>query len=79
MVNPEIELSSIFALTVALYSTSGCDAGIVNKALADMLLFPCLFSLKVYAVVDEMFLAGEIRETSQSRVLQQLQYLNQLD
>uniref|UniRef100_A0A1X7ULI6 Copper type II ascorbate-dependent monooxygenase C-terminal domain-containing protein n=1 Tax=Amphimedon queenslandica TaxID=400682 RepID=A0A1X7ULI6_AMPQE len=33
---------------------------------------------KVYAIVDEMFLAGEIRETSQSRVLQQLQYLTNL-
>ncbi|CAI8034756.1 AP-2 complex subunit sigma [Geodia barretti] len=34
---------------------------------------------KVYAVVDEMFLAGEIRETSQSKVLTQLNYLNTLD
>lgn len=34
---------------------------------------------QVYAVVDEMFLAGEIRETSQSKVLHQLQYLNGLD
>ena len=35
--------------------------------------------LQVYAVVDEMFLAGEIRETSQSKVLTQLNYLNSLD
>lgn len=34
---------------------------------------------QVYAVVDEMFLAGEIRETSQQKVLNQLQYLNTLD
>ena len=34
---------------------------------------------QVYAVVDEMFLAGEIRETSQQKVLSQLQYLNTLD
>lgn len=34
---------------------------------------------KVYAVVDEMFLAGEIRETSQSKVLKQLQMLQQLE
>eukprot|EP00731_Ephydatia_muelleri_P022223 Em0014g814a len=34
---------------------------------------------KVYCVVDEMFLGGEIRETSQQRVLQQLQHLNTLD
>lgn len=35
--------------------------------------------MQVYAVVDEMFLAGEIRETSQQKVLNQLQYLNTLD
>ncbi|XP_065052079.1 AP-2 complex subunit sigma [Rhopilema esculentum] len=34
---------------------------------------------KVYSVVDEMFLAGEIRETSQSKVLKQLQTLNTLE
>lgn len=34
---------------------------------------------KVYSVVDEMFLAGEIRETSQSKVLKQLQMLQQLE
>ena len=32
---------------------------------------------KVYSVVDEMFLAGEIRETSQTKVLKQLQTLAQ--
>lgn len=36
-------------------------------------------SFQVYAVVDEMFLAGEIRETSQSKVLKQLQMLQQLE
>ena len=34
---------------------------------------------KVYSVVDEMFLAGEIRETSQGKVLKQLTYLGTLD
>lgn len=34
---------------------------------------------QVYSVVDEMFLAGEIRETSQSKVLKQLQMLQQLE
>lgn len=34
---------------------------------------------KVYAVVDEMFLAGEIRETSQVKVLQRLDALNKLE
>ena len=34
---------------------------------------------KVYSVVDEMFLAGEIRETSQTKVLKQLTNLSQLD
>lgn len=33
---------------------------------------------KVYTVVDEMFLAGEIRETSQTKVLKQLIMLNSL-
>ncbi|TMW43333.1 hypothetical protein DOY81_011588, partial [Sarcophaga bullata] len=33
---------------------------------------------KVYTVVDEMFLAGEIRETSQTKVLKQLLTLNSL-
>ena len=34
---------------------------------------------KVYAVVDEMFLAGEIRETSQAKILKQLQTLSALE
>jgi AP-2 complex subunit sigma-1 len=34
-------------------------------------------TFKVYSVVDEMFLAGEIRETSQTKVLKQLQTLAQ--
>ena len=37
------------------------------------------FFFQVYSVVDEMFLAGEIRETSQSKVLKQLQMLQQLE
>ena len=31
---------------------------------------------QVYSVVDEMFLAGEIRETSQTKVLKQLLVYN---
>ncbi|CAM6054793.1 unnamed protein product [Sphagnum tenellum] len=34
---------------------------------------------KVYSCVDEMFLAGEIRETSQSKVIKQLTMLNSLE
>nr|CAD7588418.1 unnamed protein product [Timema genevievae] len=34
---------------------------------------------QVYTVVDEMFLAGEIRETSQTKVLKQLLMLNSLE
>ena len=34
---------------------------------------------KVYAVVDEMFLAGEIRETSQQKVIKQLTMLQNLE
>ena len=42
-------------------------------------LFVLQFFFQVYSVVDEMFLAGEIRETSQSKVLKQLQMLQQLE
>lgn len=34
---------------------------------------------QVYTVVDEMFLAGEIRETSQAKVLKQLLMLQSLE
>ena len=34
---------------------------------------------RVYAAVDEMFLAGEIRETSQTKVLQRLDTLTKLE
>ena len=34
---------------------------------------------QVYSVVDEMFLAGEIRETSQTKVLKQLLMLSSLE
>ena len=36
-------------------------------------------SAQVYSIVDEMFLAGEIRETSQTKVLKQLLMLNSLE
>ena len=36
-------------------------------------------NLQVYTVVDEMFLAGEIRETSQNKVLKQLMSLQTLE
>lgn len=39
----------------------------------------CFVFLQVYTVVDEMFLAGEIRETSQTKVLKQLLMLNSLE
>ena len=34
---------------------------------------------KVYTVVDETFLAGEIRETSQNKIIRQLQMLSGLE
>ena len=37
------------------------------------------FVVQVYSVVDEMFLAGEIRETSQTKVLKQLLMLSSLE
>lgn len=57
--------------------------------LAPLCSSACLFSSsltlpvsalpKVYTVVDEMFLAGEIRETSQTKVLKQLLMLQSLE
>lgn len=38
-----------------------------------------IYLLQVYSVVDEMFLAGEIRETSQTKVLKQLLMLSSLE
>ncbi|CAF0852147.1 unnamed protein product [Rotaria sordida] len=52
------------------------------KVLEKVLLkkkFDILFKLQVYSVVDEMFLAGEIRETSQIKVLRQLTTLTSLE
>ena len=37
------------------------------------------YRFQVYTVVDEMFLAGEIRETSQTKVLKQLMMLTSLE
>lgn len=34
---------------------------------------------KVYAILDEIFLAGEIEETSKTVVLDRLDYLEKLD
>lgn len=34
---------------------------------------------KVYAILDEMILAGEVQETSKERVLARLEYLEKLD
>ncbi|ODQ82730.1 hypothetical protein BABINDRAFT_30589 [Babjeviella inositovora NRRL Y-12698] len=34
---------------------------------------------KVYAILDELYLAGEIQETSRDKVLQRLAYLDKLD
>lgn len=40
---------------------------------------PAAVMFQVYTVVDEMFLAGEIRETSQTKVLKQLLMLQSLE
>lgn len=44
-----------------------------------MWIFDIFFCFQVYSVVDEMFLAGEIRETSQTKVLKQLLMLSSLE
>ena len=47
--------------------------------MVSVICFAWLFVLQVYSVVDEMFLAGEIRETSQTKVLKQLLMLSSLE
>ena len=49
----------------------------VNLILLKVVVYNFLF--KVYTVVDEMFLAGEMRETSQTKVLKQLTMYNSLE
>uniref|UniRef100_A0A671RP74 AP complex subunit sigma n=1 Tax=Sinocyclocheilus anshuiensis TaxID=1608454 RepID=A0A671RP74_9TELE len=44
-----------------------------------ILSLPVALAFQVYTVVDEMFLAGEIRETSQTKVLKQLLMLQSLE
>ena len=62
------------------YHTMSCYQQVLNEFFHNVCELDLVFNFyKVYSVVDEMFLAGEIRETSQSKVLQQLQYLNTLD
>jgi hypothetical protein len=52
----------------------------LTSDLCPNLLLPVLCVLsQVYTVVDEMFLAGEIRETSQTKVLKQLLMLQSLE
>lgn len=46
---------------------------------ASVVIIILLLLVKVYTVVDEMFLAGEIRETSQTKVLKQLLMLQSLE
>ena len=46
---------------------------------AHLRVSPCPPFPQVYTVVDEMFLAGEIRETSQTKVLKQLLMLQSLE
>ena len=50
-----------------------CPNIIVSKSIGDWV------PLQVYSIVDEMFLAGEVRETSQTKVLKQLLMLNSLE
>lgn len=61
-------------------------APLSSPALPPVFSFPALDNKlpvsalpKVYTVVDEMFLAGEIRETSQTKVLKQLLMLQSLE
>ena len=51
----------------------------INTAFLKWPLISFFFFFQVYTVVDEMFLAGEIRETSQTKVLKQLLMLGSLE
>jgi len=52
---------------------------VLNEYFNNVCELDLVFSLhKVYAVIDEMFLGGEIRETSQTKILKQLRTLNSL-
>ena len=57
-----------------------CPFQVLNEYFHNVCELDLVFNFyKVYAVVDEMFLAGELRETSQNKVLRQLGALNQLE
>ena len=60
-------------ITSLWYNQSGFSREITQK------VTQIAFYLQVYSVVDEMFLAGEIRETSQTKVLKQLLMLSSLE
>lgn len=44
-----------------------------------MALLSCSFDTQVYAILDEVFLAGEIEETSKDVVLARLEQLEKLE
>uniref|UniRef100_A0AAZ3NZ86 AP complex subunit sigma n=1 Tax=Oncorhynchus tshawytscha TaxID=74940 RepID=A0AAZ3NZ86_ONCTS len=56
------------------------DINVLNEYFHNVCELDLVFNFyKVYTVVDEMFLAGEIRETSQTKVLKQLLMLQSLE
>merc|ERR1712156_914499 len=74
----------IYRRYAGLYFCICVDVGDNNLAYLEAIHNFCELDLvfnfyKVYAVVDEMFLAGEIRETSQTKVLKQLTMYNSLE
>uniref|UniRef100_A0AAR2J621 AP complex mu/sigma subunit domain-containing protein n=1 Tax=Pygocentrus nattereri TaxID=42514 RepID=A0AAR2J621_PYGNA len=65
---------------VYLIYCNKCNFMLHNKYFHNVCELDLVFNFyKVYTVVDEMFLAGEIRETSQTRILKQLLRLQSLE
>ena len=69
---------SIFTTSVS-WTLSSISTRQELKLLKTVLIALYLHSVQVYSIVDEMFLAGELRETSQTKVLKQLLMLNSLE
>ena len=57
-----------------------CFFQVLNEYFRNVCELDLVFNFyKVYTIVDEMFLAGELRETSQTKVLKQLVTINSLE
>ena len=74
----------MFTQVLNEYFHNVCELDLVFNFYKVLLMRPIIGThlnpfYQVYSIVDEMFLAGEIRETSQTKVLKQLLMLNSLE